>query len=84
MWLAYGERKELAGVSLQKQTVSTYGGETFHVDIAGLVDSPVFLYELSGFGGSIGVSPHPHHWAQFISKHGSLMSTCPPGFVCPV
>ena len=83
MWLAYGERKELAGVSLQKQTVSTYGGETFHVDIAGLVDSPVFLYELSGFGGSIGVSPHPHHWAQFISKHGSLMSTCPPGFVCP-
>ena len=82
MWLAYGEREELAGVSLQKQKISVYGEENLNADIAGLVDSPVFLYELSGIGGAVGMSPHPHHWAQFISQYGGQMSTCPPGLQC--
>ena len=81
MWLAYGGRQDLAGISLQKQTVSVVN-ENFKVNIAGMVDTPVFLYELSGIGGAIGVSPHPVHWDLFISRHGSQMRTCPPALAC--
>ena len=82
MWLAYGHREDLAGISLQKQTVSVNRAENFNVDFVGMVDTPVFLYELSGIGGAIGVSPQPHHWSQFTTKHGRHMKTCPPGFAC--
>ena len=69
-WQAYGERKDLAGISMQKQKITVYGEENLSVDIAGLVYTPVFLYELSGIGSAIGLSPHPWHWAQFLALHG--------------
>ena len=82
MWLMYGEREDLAAISLQKQKITVYEEENLNVDIAGLVDGPVFLYELSGIGSAIGLSPHPLHWAQFLTLHGEEMGSCPPGLVC--
>jgi len=41
------------------------------------------MYELSGIGGSIGLSPHPQHWHRFIKNYGTQMRTCPPGMGCP-
>ena len=81
-WQAYGLRTDLAAISLQKPKISVYGEENLDVDIAGKVNTPVFLYELSGIGSAVGLSPHPVHWAEFLSRHGSLMSTCPPGLMC--
>ena len=68
---------------MQKQTVRVGGTDkALTVDFTSFVETPVFLYELSGIGGANGLSPHPHHWAQFLSQYGALMRTCPPGMTC--
>ena len=84
-WLVYGEREDLAAISLQKQTVNLGNTDqpfNVNIDFSSLVSTPVFLYELSGIGGANGLSPHPHHWSQFISLYGDRMRSCPPGMTC--
>ena len=75
------------------------GGEDFNVDFPSLLpDQPVFLYELNGLGGgianlpnltsarsggSVGLSPHPVAWSNFLSLYGSHLGSCPPHLGCP-
>ena len=34
-------------------------------------------------GGSVGLSPHPTAWSDFLSLHGNRLGSCPPGLGCP-
>ena len=53
------------------------------VDLSKLIEgSPVFLYQLSGIGGSQALSPHPEHWANLIREHGDKLGQCAPGMAC--
>lgn len=75
MWLAYGGRDDIAAISLQKQTmkaqVNGVQDEDFTVDFCAMLPGhPAFLYEMAGLGGSVGLSPHPGAWADFLSQHG--------------
>jgi len=88
MWLAYGGRDDIAAISLQKQTmkaqVAGVQDEDFTVDFPSILPhNPAFLYQLTGLGGSVGLSPHPGAWADFLSQHGDKMGSCPPGLNCP-
>jgi hypothetical protein len=59
-WDAYGTREELAGISLQRQTLIPHQVEETALDVSG---SEPFLFSLLG---SIGFSPNPIYWLQFI------------------
>ena len=62
LWLTYGEVEDLAGISLQRQTLIPYvSSPERHIEIEN--DHMPFLYPLVG---SIAFSPHPTVWKMFL------------------
>eukprot|EP00937_MAST-01D_sp_MAST-1D-sp2_P004561 g4561.t1 len=60
-WQAYGARHDIAGISLQRQTLIPRPPDAKSMEI---VNNHVpFLYMLVG---SIGFSPHPDRWREFL------------------
>ncbi len=59
-WSKYSGREDLAGISLQRQTLVPL--QPHHSDLKIRSHRP-FLYNLVG---SIGFSPNPRHWKQFL------------------
>lgn len=59
-WRAYGGRTDLAGISLQRQTLVPMKPSRHKTIVNGHMP---FLYKLPG---SIGFSPHPKRWAEFL------------------
>lgn len=60
-WQSYGHRKDIAGISLQRQTwiMQAPASRDFMAP-----ESVPFLYKLLG---TIGFSPHPQRWLEFMS-----------------
>ena len=77
MWRKYGEREDLAGIGLQRQTFVTDGRHD--EDIGGRVMEAVYMYQLPA---SIGCSPHPWLWNEMIQQHGDKFGSCPEGMSC--
>ena len=65
-WKKYGHRDDLAGISLQRQTLIPQKPTVMREIVNG---HEVFLYPLLG---SIGFSPHPKHWIAFMNWIGSI------------
>ena len=65
-WQAYGKYDELAGISLQRQTLVPYHG---HHEYEIVSDHEPFLYPLVG---SIGFSPSSSVWRRFTSWIDSI------------
>lgn len=59
-WEAYGERTDVAGISLQRQTLIPKKPHR-HMELVN--NHEPFLYQLVG---SIGFSPHPKQWLSFM------------------
>ena len=59
-WDTYGDRTDIAGISLQRQTLIP---QNPHKTMEIVNDHLPFLYKLVG---SIGFSPHPQRWQQFL------------------
>ena len=59
-WAEYSEREDMAGISLQRQTLVPRKPHSFDLDVP--TDGP-FLYKLVG---SIGFSPNPVYWKVFL------------------
>jgi hypothetical protein len=64
-WAAYGGRADLAGISLQRQTLIPQNPSK-HAEIVN-AHMP-YLYKLVG---SIGFSPHPTRWQEFLAWVGT-------------
>lgn len=60
-WSRYGNRTDLAGISLQRQTLTPTSN--VRGDIGRETDGTPFMYSMVG---SIGFSPHPRVWRQFL------------------
>ncbi|KAL7545880.1 hypothetical protein ACHAWF_009239 [Thalassiosira exigua] len=63
-WKAYGDRDDLAGISLQRQNLipqKPFKKTSSETEIVN--DHQPFLYKLVG---SIGFSPHPKRWREFL------------------
>ena len=76
MWLAYGDRKDLGGFCLEKPTFTLHHGI---VDLASMVQGPVFLY---GLPCTTGPSPNPYHWMAYIEKYSDNLDHCPSWLSC--
>ena len=72
-WAAYGHRTDLAGISLQRQTLIPKQPHKYREIVN---DHQPFLYALVG---SIGFSPHPDRWREFQRTKQADIST--PGLV---
>ena len=141
MWTAYGGRKDLAAISLQRQTMKVTlqvccflsslkpisdhdhkitepchdqivncppawfagsywrnGRRGFQRQLSVSPSRPhgVSLWaqrpwwdcfalekQLNISGGSVGLSPHPVAWSNFLSLYGSHLGSCPPNLGCP-
>ncbi len=81
LWLAYGEVEDLAGISLQRQTLIPYvPSPERHFEIEN-AHRP-FMYPLVG---SIAFSPHPKVWRRFLtwinSNDSSSHDVTTPGLI---
>jgi len=65
-WQSYGHRPDLAGISLQRQTLVP---QTPHRQREVVNEHVPFLYALVG---SIGFSPHWRHWRAFVTWMASV------------